>query len=226
MSQRDPDIITGGTLPGGTGMQAVEDSLKANASMNSGSAEPSYKVEGTPWYDTSTGEMKVWNGSAWVVVPFSSSVLDIGEIKMFGGSTNPSKWLTCDGAGYDTTIYADLFAVLAYTFGGAGSTFNVPDLQGRVPMGDGAGAGLTTRMIAQTGGFETHQLTEAELASHDHVGLVNTLGASPPQYQGAAGAYASRYNTGAQNTGSAGSDTAHNNVQPFSVVRFIIYAGV
>lgn len=57
-------------------------------------------------------------------------------------SADPRPWLLCDGNSYSTTTYAALFAIIQYTFGGSGSSFKVPDLRGRVPMGQGTGAGL------------------------------------------------------------------------------------
>jgi hypothetical protein len=49
----------------------------------------------------------------------------------------PTGWLICDGAGYSTTTYANLFAAIGYTFGGSGGTFNVPNFKARSPMGVG-----------------------------------------------------------------------------------------
>lgn len=68
MSQATPDILTGANFPGGTGIQAIEDALKANGSTHSGATAPSYKVLGTSWYDSANEEYKMWDGSAWVVV--------------------------------------------------------------------------------------------------------------------------------------------------------------
>lgn len=86
----------------------------------------------------------------------------------YRGSSAPSGWLLEDGTSYSTTTYANLFAVVAYTYGGSGANFNVPDSRGRVNVGSGAGPGLTTRTLGQTFGEETHQLTLAEMPSHAH----------------------------------------------------------
>jgi microcystin-dependent protein len=77
----------------------------------------------------------------------------IGTIKMYGGSTAPSGYLLCDGSAVSTTTYATLFAVIGYSFGGSGSTFNLPpfhDATGRFPRAQTAGT---------TGGSLTHNHT-------------------------------------------------------------------
>jgi microcystin-dependent protein len=61
---------------------------------------------------------------------------EVGDIKKRGHSTVPAKWLLCNGNGYATSTYPELFAVIAYTYGGSGATFNVPDLKGRHAVGD------------------------------------------------------------------------------------------
>lgn len=68
MSQYDPDILTGAELAGGTGVQAIEDALKANASTHSGSTAPTYKATGTMWWDTAEKQLKVYDGTDWLVV--------------------------------------------------------------------------------------------------------------------------------------------------------------
>lgn len=57
--------------------------------------------------------------------------LPIGTMAFYGKNTPPAGWLECNGAGLSTTTYAALFAAIAYTFGGSGGTFNIPDLRGR-----------------------------------------------------------------------------------------------
>ena len=81
-----------------------------------------------------------------------------GIIQMFAGATPPTGWLVCDGSAISRTTYATLFAAIGTTWGsGDGSTtFNVPDLRGRMPMGAGTGSGLTARTLGNTLGTETH----------------------------------------------------------------------
>jgi hypothetical protein len=67
MSQSNPDIYTG-PAPGATTVPAVEDALKACVSMHSGAAEPSYKILGTLWYDTTADVIKLYNGTSWNIL--------------------------------------------------------------------------------------------------------------------------------------------------------------
>ena len=113
-----------------------------------------------------------WGSGTSLVGPSVSS--PTGAMLQYAGSSAPSGYLLCDGGSYSTTTYAALYAVIGYTYGGSGGTFNLPDLRGRVPMGAGTGTGLTARTLAGTGGTETHTLSTAELPAHNH-GLTNTL---------------------------------------------------
>jgi hypothetical protein len=100
---------------------------------------------------------------------FSGSGEDIkdtvptGGVIMAGFSTEPTKsddstkrYLLCNGQAVSRTTYSALFSAISTTYGtGDGSsTFNVPDMMGRVPVGTGAGSGLTSRSIGATGGTE------------------------------------------------------------------------
>jgi microcystin-dependent protein len=160
----------------------------------------------------------------------------IGTVVDYAGSSAPSGWLLCYGQTVSRTTYAALFAILSTTYGaGDGSTtFGIPDLRGRVIAGQddmggssanrltGASGGVDGDTLGASGGAETHVLTVAQLAAHTH-SLPQTLNATnfvPSASSGVAGF------SGSQNTGSAGSDAAHNNVQPTFILNKIIYAGV
>lgn len=103
--------------------------------------------------------------------------LPAGALSMYGGGSAPTGWLLCDGTAVNRTTYADLFAAIGTTWGvGNGTTtFNVPDLRGRSPIGAGTGAGLTARTLAATGGGETHAITEAQLPPHRHFTVANVV---------------------------------------------------
>lgn len=94
----------------------------------------------------------------------------IGVVQMYASATPPKGWLACDGAAVSRRDYAELYAIIGTTFGSGdgSSTFNVPDLRGRVVIGAGTGTGLTARAVGDTGGAETVTLTEAEIPAHDH----------------------------------------------------------
>lgn len=95
---------------------------------------------------------------------------DIGTIKMHGSVTAPAGYLNCDGTAISRSSYAALFAVIGTNFGvGDGSTtFNLPDLRGRAPVGQGTGAGLTTWSIGGAAGGESITLSSAHLPAHIH----------------------------------------------------------
>jgi len=138
------------------------------------------------------------------------AVIPVATIIMYGGTSAPTGWLLCDGQ--STTGYTALAAVV-----GA----NVPDLRGRAPIGYGQGAGLTNRStIGATTGTETHTLTTAEIPSHSHPGQI--VFDTPPTGSGSGGIIATGVGDSQPNTGSTGGGGAHNNMQPSTVVNFII----
>jgi len=107
----------------------------------------------------------------------------IGEIMMWGGSYAPEGWAYCDGSTLSIAQNQALFALLGTTYGGNGmTTFNLPDLRGRMPMGIGYGVGLTPRVWGEIGGSESatvilgspQQITQAE------TGTTATVSTAPP----------------------------------------------
>jgi microcystin-dependent protein len=93
-----------------------------------------------------------------------------GIVNMYAGAVAPAGWLLCDGTAISRTTYAALFAVIGTTYGaGDGSTtFNVPNLKGRVGVGvDTAQTEFAAR--GQTGGEKAHTLSITEMPSHTHV---------------------------------------------------------
>jgi hypothetical protein len=86
-----------------------------------------------------------------------------GEVKMWATASAPSGYLFCNGQSVSTTTYAALFAVIAYTYGGSGGSFNVPDFSGRMPIGVNG-----TYTLASTGGSATTTISTSNLPSHTH----------------------------------------------------------
>ena len=87
-----------------------------------------------------------------------------------GGAAAPSGYLLCDGAAVSRTTYSDLFAVVStkYGVGDGSTTFNLPNLKGRLPVGlDAAISDFDDR--GKTGGEKTHVLATAEIPAHTHV---------------------------------------------------------
>ena len=165
-----------------------------------------------------------------------------GVVLPFAGGSIPTGWLLCTGGAVSRTTYANLFAVISTTYGlGDGSTtFNVPDMQGRVPAGvntsDSNFVSLNTKV-----GSATHTLTSGEMPSHTHTQNAHEHQIHAPVDGGRVGStigtYGSQYlrnNIGDsvtqlwtavsttptnQNTGGGG---AHNNLQPTIALYYII----
>lgn len=161
-----------------------------------------------------------------IVVDQNNSVLGnpTGTVIMWAASSVPNGYLECTGQAVSRSTYATLFALIGTTFGaGDGSTtFNVPDIRGRAPIGAGTGAGLTARSLAGTVGEETHILTTAELAAHTHAvgSLVYPVAGGSGAFGSSAGALDEA--SGSITSASAGSGNAHNNMQPSLVLKFMI----
>lgn len=93
----------------------------------------------------------------------------IGTIILFAGNFAPRGWAFCQGQLLNIASYQALFAIIGTTYGGNGqTTFALPDLRGRVPVGPGAGPGLAPIQQGQMAGTETHTLTVNELPAHNH----------------------------------------------------------
>jgi len=96
-------------------------------------------------------------------------------------------WLNCNGRALDKTTYNLLFQVIAYTFGGSGNTFNLPDFQGRVQGSVGTiveTCGTTAFAPGTSTGEVQHKLTIAEMPAHNHNNLAGTPGATNPALPG------------------------------------------
>lgn len=168
--------------------------------------------------------LNLWDGLTGVMLPFA-------------GTAAPSGWLLCYGQAVSRTTYAKLFAVIGTTFGaGDGTTtFNLPDLRGRVPVGKDnmggtaagrmttAGAGVDGNTLGAAGGSQSHTLTEAQMPPHAH-GAGNSNGFwvdMPGRYiVNAAGNIANLNNITA--TSQTGGGLAHPNAQPSIVMNHII----
>jgi microcystin-dependent protein len=157
----------------------------------------------------------------------------LGEIRIFGGNFAPQQWALCDGQLLAIGQNAALFSLLGTAYGGNGtSNFALPNLQGQVPMDQGNGIGLTPRIIGETGGEPSVTLMSNQLPPHQHLFQgVNALGtlSTPAGNLLAEQRTLVPYATPAagvgmapQALGPAGGSSAHNNVQPYLVLTFII----
>lgn len=173
-----------------------------------------------------------------------------GEVRGFAGPNLPAGWLACDGTHYLQSQYPNLFAAIGGYWGsggtGASAWFAVPDLRGRSILGyvNSPVGGITTRAFATLGGEENHTLSVAELASHAHSdsghthsdsGHTHGVGVSA-QTIAASGTSGAVWVGGNTQTGAGyaaiqpssaniqpnGGNGAHNNMQPFSVLFYMI----
>lgn len=174
-----------------------------------------------------------------------------GIVSAYAGATSPAGWLLCNGAAVSRTTYASLFAAIgtAYGTGDGSTTFNLPDMRGRVPVGLDT-AQVEFDVLGEAGGAKTHRLTEAESGLRDHahvlpmgqgasVGSTSDVPARSaatgtavdPAFRtgriadssiqaNQSGTYNSAALTGATATTQAVS--AHNNLQPYRVLNYII----
>ncbi|MCG9965804.1 tail fiber protein [Shewanella sp. ZOR0012] len=91
----------------------------------------------------------------------------IGEIRMFAGNFAPRGWALCNGQLLAISTNSALFSLLGTTYGGNGTTtFGLPNLQSRTPVGTGTGGGLTTVALGQSSGAENINLTTNQLPIH------------------------------------------------------------
>lgn len=96
----------------------------------------------------------------------------IGMMTDWPAPVIPANWLQCDGTALSRTTYGILFSLLGTTWGiGNGTTtFNIPDIRGRVTIASGQGAGLSNRLLGLLGGLESEALTIAQMPAHTHTG--------------------------------------------------------
>ncbi|MEM9022910.1 MAG: tail fiber protein [Bacteroidota bacterium] len=170
----------------------------------------------------------------------------IAQIMLFGGNFAPRGWAFCDGQLLSINSHSALFSLLGTTYGGDGrTTFGLPDLRGRIPVGPRHGPGLSNYVLGERGGQETHTLTLAELASHNHLvtggsaTMHTSAAAASPSPDGnylapdaAAPPYGTTRGTGVMASdaisvdsitiGNNGGSRPHNNLQPFLALNYII----
>ena len=169
-----------------------------------------------------------------------ASAFSSGMLVPYAGASAPSGWLLCYGQAVSRTTYSALFSALGTTYGsGDGSTtFNVPDLRGRVIAGQddmggssanrltGQSGGLNGDTLGGTGGAETHQLTTAQMPSHSHSMGENTrVQVGFDNGRAFSGTFTSSLNNSdniTYSTQSTGGNAAHNNVQPTLILNYII----
>lgn len=139
--------------------------------------------------------------------------LFIGEIRIFAGNFAPRGWALCNGQVLPIVKNTALFSILGTTYGGDGrTTFALPDLCGKSPMHQGAGAGLSPRALGESGGAASVALSLNQLPAHSHQAMCQVSPySSPPDTM-----------MSVQAVQAAGGGQPHNNMQPYLGLNFII----
>jgi microcystin-dependent protein len=156
----------------------------------------------------------------------------IAEVRIFAGTFAPRSWAECDGQLLPIAQNTALFSIISTTYGGDGeTTVGLPQLKGRAAMHPGNGPGLSSRRLGQQGGVTSVSLTANQMPEHTHSTHASSLTANRGDPVGASLADVGglkRYgpandledmnSKAIDNTGGE----AHNNMQPYLVLTFII----
>lgn len=160
-----------------------------------------------------------------------------GEIRIFAGVYAPFQWAFCNHQLLSINEHQALFAILGVAYGGDGRTsFGLPGIRGRIPVGQGTGPGLSPRIVGQRFGTETVTLTTAQLPPHTHTlqastasqNTTNPINASFATINGDGEFYAvgatkaDLTESSSDAVTESGGDQAHDNIQPSLAVNYII----
>ena len=160
----------------------------------------------------------------------------IGQLMLVSFNYAPQGWMFCDGSLLPISQYQALFSLLGTTYGGNGTTtFQLPDLRSRVPVGatlSGGNQQLTRYEMGEAGGSETVALTPAQMPMHNHTMTTNdaseTQNTSNSHYLGGGGRttiYSAQPGTTALASNAvsvAGGSQPHDNRQPYVGMNWII----
>ncbi len=225
----------------GTATPATKLEVNGEVKIGNSATACSGANEGAQRYNSSSKIMEFCNGTSWISFTAAVPVNPVGTVLPFAGSSTPLGYLPCDGSAVSRVTYADLFASIGTTFGiGDGSTtFNVPDLRGRVAMGDGQGSGLTNRTSGTSGGTElvNASVTTVVSVSSSTIGTDNSmtdlafLSSTPGGGSGALIYLPTSTPPGTPlplggvsniTPGINGGDGTDANIQPYTVLKYII----
>ena len=211
------------------GLIEIADNAEADADENN--ARDDRAVTPRKWWRMFTGPRIV----ARLAALAGNDRLDISAIKnvptlppgammQFAGAAAPAGWALCQGQAVSRTsaTYRALFAAIGSTYGGGDgtTTFNLPDMRRRVPVGAGGmGTGTLGSARGSTGGEEDHLLSTGEMPAHSHSAPYATLASGPRRGAVAGQLLVSNFSL---NTSSAGGGRGHNNIQPSLVLNYII----
>jgi microcystin-dependent protein len=166
----------------------------------------------------------------------------LGQISLFGCNFAPVRWAMCQGQIMAIAQNTALFSLLGINFGGNGiSTFALPDLRSRAPIGFGQGPGLSDYMIGEADGAETVSISSSTYPTHSHALFAAASAASENtpsslmEAEGQTGGRGGRINlalysaSGTATTlapaalnAAAGGGQPHNNIEPYLALNFCI----
>jgi microcystin-dependent protein len=153
-----------------------------------------------------------------------------GEIRMWAGETPPNGWFICDGRIISRIQYVQLYSVIGTNYGeGDGSTtFNIPDLKGKVPVGKKS-TDTDFNKLGNQGGEKRHKLTADESGVPEHYHPIkvrkrvgNNYSSSDVWGNSGGGEYTSFNGVEVRTNTPQNASTAHNNLQPYIVLNYII----
>jgi microcystin-dependent protein len=154
----------------------------------------------------------------------------IGQVMLVGFNFPPSGWATCNGAIQSIAENSTLFNLIGTTYGGNGqTTFNLPDLQGRIPIHQGSN-GVSTYVVGGQGGVESVTITLNQFPTHTHSvqgsSAAGSSGIPTNNVLGSVSAYTTEPPIIAMNNAtigfSGGGNQPHSNLQPFLALNWII----
>lgn len=170
-----------------------------------------------------------------------SAIQPVGTVTPFIGNVEfvPKNWLLCDGSYVSIDTYPDLYRLVGSIYGPVtDGRFKLPDFRGRTLVGAGSSEKLSTRLIGEFGGEEQHQLSIAEMPSHEHRPAIGTnegvdhwwgsddrIGTPNFDYDGSTSTKPSDgFLAPSYKTNAVGGNSPHNNMPPYSVANWIIRA--
>lgn len=161
-------------------------------------------------------------------------LIPAGTIIQSAAINEPEGWFDCNGRTLLKVNYNGLFIAIGHTYGGYSGvdlSFNIPDMRGRVGIGSGEGSGLLPRLLGVSGGAETHTLTVGEMPSHSHssnavgnsIGLITADGTNTAINGDSSSTEPNIFTRPVALTiDISGGGSAHNNMQPYVVLRYLI----
>jgi microcystin-dependent protein len=230
------NLVDGATFLGGAGQATDDSTLEVNDGPG---GDGSLRVKDlgittAKLADASVTEAKLANGAITedkiadgaitedkIATSAQSVFMPTGSVMAFAGSVAPDGYFICNGQAVNRSTYAGLFSIIGTTYGsGNGSTtFNVPDLSGRVVAGMGGSLLAGTDTLGLPGGSKSVTLTLDQIPAHNHGG--GTVGTSHISDVSGGGERTHPYNNGGS-ISSQGGGSSHPNVQPTIILNYLI----